>query len=141
MNEISITRFVPTSPVREKISSVDTTQNDPENPSSFLPQQNDSMHEHGKEDKSKDTSVSYQTQEDNQEETPLETAVAKLNEFVQTVQRDIIFGIDSGTDEPLVTVVDRASRKILRQFGGKEALELAKKVDTQEPFSLLKTQV
>jgi len=71
----------------------------------------------------------------------LEAAVARLNDYVQTVQRDIIFGIDSGTSEPSVTVVDRKSRKMVRQFGGKEALEMARKIDAQEPLSLFKAQV
>ncbi|MDT8428256.1 MAG: flagellar protein FlaG [Pseudomonadales bacterium] len=148
MSEISITRFVPAPPAREKISSVDTLHNDPEKESSSLPQHersphkqlDDSRQEHQPEDQNIDSSDAYQPQQ-GEEDAPLQAAVAKLNEFVQNVQRDIVFGIDDGTDEPLVRVLDRASRKTIRQFGGKEAMELAKKLDTQEPFSLLKTQV
>jgi len=60
---------------------------------------------------------------------------------VQTVKRDIVFDIDPLSQEPSVTVVDRESRKILRHFDSKEALELAKQIDTEEPISLFKTQV
>jgi len=81
------------------------------------------------------------SQEAKTNEQKLDVAVAKLNDYVQTIQRDIIFGVELGAAEPSVTVVDRNSRKLVRQFGGKEALELAKKLDAQEPIILFKAQV
>lgn len=81
------------------------------------------------------------SQEKDTNEQQLDVAVAKLNDYVQTIQRDIIFGVELGAAEPSVTVVDRNSRKLVRQFGGKEALELAKKLDAQEPIILFKAQV
>jgi len=81
------------------------------------------------------------SQEKDTNEQQLDVAVAKLNDYVQTIQRDIIFGVELGAAEPSVTVVDRNSRKLVRQFGGKEALELAKKLDAQEPIFLFKAQV
>ncbi len=81
------------------------------------------------------------SQEARTNEQQLEVAVARLNDYVQTIQRDIIFGVELGAAEPSVTVVDRNSRKLVRQFGGKEALELAKKLEAQEPIFLFKAQV
>ena len=60
---------------------------------------------------------------------------------MQTVKRDLVFDIDPLSLEPSVTVVDRESRKVLRQFDSKEALEMARKLESEEPISLFKTQV
>lgn len=74
-------------------------------------------------------------------EARLEQAVSKLNRYVQTVQRDIYFDLDPLSGEPSVTVLDRESRQVLRQFQSSEALELASKVDSDEPITLFKTKV
>ncbi|MDP2286429.1 MAG: flagellar protein FlaG, partial [Pseudohongiella sp.] len=70
-----------------------------------------------------------------------ERAVSRLNEYVQSVKRDIIFDFDPDSGEPSVTVVDRESRKVLRQFDSIEAQELARKLESQEPITLFKAQV
>ncbi len=144
MTDISITRFLPTL-ARDKVSSVQAGRSEDEH--------HHAAHDHafhegnagqGEEregfadDKNRPGASERDHQTGNRQ---LEAAVACLNDYVQTVQRDIIFGIDSGTTEPSVTVVDRKSRKLVRQFGGKEALELARKVEAQEPLSLFKAQV
>ncbi len=149
MSEISITRFIPATAAPDKVNSVQTANNEGNNSGAFLASsdqeegnkdqgtQEDSVQEDGSFQAADAADRTTQGQGDNQ----LEKAVAKLNEYVQSVQRDIIFGIDTGSEEPSVTVVDRESRKLVRQFGSKEALEMAKKVDIQEPFSLFKAQV
>ncbi len=144
MTDISITRFLPTL-ARDKVSSVQAGRSEEEH--------HRAPHEHAFHDDSSgqgeerdgfaDESSGPGARDSNGQtsERQLEAAVARLNDYVQTVQRDIIFGIDSGSAEPSVTVVDRKSRKMVRQFGGKEALEMARKVDAQEPLSLFKAQV
>ncbi|MES3008201.1 MAG: flagellar protein FlaG [Pseudomonadota bacterium] len=149
MTDISITRFLPTL-ARDKVNSVQAGRSEDEH--------HHAAHDHGfREDNGHEDNAGQgeeregfadnknrpgASERDHQSgNRQLEAAVACLNDYVQTVQRDIIFGIDSGTTEPSVTVVDRKSRKLVRQFGGKEALELARKVEAQEPLSLFKAQV
>ena len=146
MSEISITRFMPATAARDKVNSVKTANNEGSNSGNLLASSDEGNRQEDASDEGLQDEGSFLAADAAEHLTDpgsgqLEMAVAKLNEYVQTVQRDIIFGIDVGTEEPSVTVVDRESRKVVRQFGSKEALELAKKVDIQEPLSLFKTQV
>lgn len=135
MTDISITRFLPTTVSRDKVNSVQTENNDQGHSSLYSASQDESY-----QDDEQGHSETRSTEELANEQQ-LEVAVARLNDYVQTIQRDIIFGVELGAAEPSVTVVDRSSRKLVRQFGGKEALELAKKVEAQEPLTLFKARV
>ncbi len=152
MSEISITRFQPAVVAREKVNSVQAVENEvgaehtdntPDDKGSG--KQGSGKQESGRESEThgngKNTTADQSDDADASAEEILEQAVTKLNRYVQTVKRDIVFDIDPLSQEPSVTVVDRESRKILRQFDSKEALELAKQIDTEEPISLFKTQV
>lgn len=135
MSDISITRFLPTTVSRDKVNSVQTENNDQGHSSLYSASQDESNHD----DEQGHSETRYTEELANEQE--LEVAVARLNDYVQTIQRDIIFGVELGAAEPSVTVVDRSSRKLVRQFGGKEALELARKVEAQEPLTLFKARV
>lgn len=158
MSEISITRFQPAVVAREKVNSVQAVENEvgaehtdntPDEQGSGKQgsgrqksgQQNPPSRPADTQKQATDASRSQADDEDATEEEILEQAVTKLNRYVQTVKRDLVFDIDPLSQEPSVTVVDRESRKILRQFDSKEALELAKQIDTEEPISLFKAQV
>ena len=136
MTDISITRYLPTTVSRDKVNSVQTENNDQGHSSLFSGGGEERQHA-----AEKNGNLDAGSQEEQTSEQKLEVAVARLNDYVQTIQRDIIFGVELGAAEPSVTVVDRNSRKLVRQFGGKEALELAKKLDAQEPIFLFKAQV
>ncbi len=136
MTDISITRYLPTTVSRDKVNSVQTENNDRGHSSLFS-----GSEEERREEMEESGALEAGSQEKDTNEQQLDVAVAKLNDYVQTIQRDIIFGVELGAAEPSVTVVDRNSRKLVRQFGGKEALELAKKLDAQEPIILFKAQV
>ncbi|MEX0739750.1 MAG: flagellar protein FlaG [Pseudohongiella sp.] len=150
MSEISITRFQPAVVAREKVNSVqgvenevgaEHTDNTPDEQGSNKKdpkQQNSDKQDSGK---NADKAPAIDDKADESDEEILEQAVTKLNRYVQTVKRDIVFDIDPLSQEPSVTVVDRESRKILRQFDSKEALELARQIDSDEHISLFKTQV
>jgi flagellar protein FlaG len=136
LTDISITRFLPTTVSRDKVNSVQTENNDQGHSSLFSGGEEESKQQ-AEEQGHRET----RSQGELTNEQQLEVAVARLNDYVQTIQRDIIFGVELGESEPSVTVVDRNSRKLVRQFGGKEALEMAKKIDAQEPITLFKARV
>lgn len=167
MSEISITRFQPAVVTGTKVNSVQAvdnelgdehTDNKPDDKGSGKQgsgKQGSGKQESGKQDagkqaeleksraanKSPSSATSKSVDPDLSAEDILEDAVTKLNHYVQTVKRDIVFDIDPVSQEPSVTVVDRESRKVLRQFDTKEALELAKQIESDEPISLFKAEV
>lgn len=152
MSEISITRFQPALVAREKVNSVQAIDTEDgleqaENPlenkrdqqqlSKRNKQAQDGSGDSGQSDLDTDQASAAQAAKD----SFTENAVSRLNEYVQSVKRDIIFDFDPDSGEPSVTVVDRESRKVLRQFDSEEAQELARKLESQEPISLFKAQV
>lgn len=151
MSEISITRFQPALVAREKVNSVQAIDTDDgleqaENPLENKSDQQLSKRNKQAQDGSGDSSQSDQDVDQASaaqaaKDSFTENAVSRLNEYVQSVKRDIIFDFDPDSGEPSVTVVDRESRKVLRQFDSEEAQELARKLESQEPISLFKAQV
>jgi flagellar protein FlaG len=78
---------------------------------------------------------------DAQANQQLPRAVAKLNEYIQTVQRDLMFSLDESSGEAVISVVDRQSLKVVRQIPSEIALTLAQKLSNEEPLSLFSAQV
>lgn len=160
MSEISITRFQPAAISRDSSTSVQAVDELSGAPKSDSSTDQKGSRQDSKQGSRQDTKQApgkspYSSQDASSAtsgeqarasssdagESELEQAVSKLNEYVQTVQRDIYFDLDPLSGEPSVTVLDRESRQVLRQFDSREALELASKVDTDEPISLFKTRV
>jgi flagellar protein FlaG len=165
VSEISITRFQPALVARDKVKSVESVDNDLDANPSHNPLQDkydDESSGHQKRQQESPAGQQHNTPGDSgnrsgnrqartkepsaadeplADDEALERAVTRLNEYVQTVKRDLIFDIDAESLEPSVTVVDRESRQVLRQFDSQEALELARKLDSEESISLFKTQV
>lgn len=62
-------------------------------------------------------------------------AVTQLNEYVQTINRELQFSVDEASGHTVITVLDALSGQVIRQIPGHEALALAKTVapDGQPP--------
>ncbi len=71
----------------------------------------------------------------------LANAVAKLNDYVQTVQRDLEFTLDEESGKSVIMVVDRSSLEIIRQIPAEITLTLAQKLNNEEPLYLFSAQV
>ena len=52
-------------------------------------------------------------------------AVNRLNEFVQTIERNLQFSVDEETGYTVITVVDSETEEIIRQIPPQEVLEMA----------------
>ena len=152
MSEISITRFQPALVAREKVNSVQAVDTEDgleqaENPlenkrdQQQLSKRNKQAQDGSGDSSQSDEDVDQASAAQAAKDSFTENAVSRLNEYVQSVKRDIIFDFDPDSGEPSVTVVDRESRKVLRQFNSEEAQELARKLESQEPISLFKAQV
>lgn len=68
-------------------------------------------------------------------------AVSKLNEYVQKTQRDLDFQLDEDSGKTVIRVYDRGSDQLVRQIPNEQALEMAKKLNTEEPSLLFSAQV
>lgn len=55
----------------------------------------------------------------------VEDAVASIQEFVQSVKRDLNFAVDDGSGQVIVKVTDPSSGDLIRQIPSEEALQLA----------------
>jgi flagellar protein FlaG len=66
----------------------------------------------------------------------LEVAVTQLNDYIQTVQRDLQFKTDDASGKTVVTVIDRHTSEVVRQIPDEVALTLAQKLQQDEPLSL-----
>ena len=68
-------------------------------------------------------------------------AVAKLNDYIQTVQRDLRFTLDEGSGQSIISVIDRGSSEVIRQIPAEVTLTLAQKLNNGEPLYLFSAQV
>ncbi len=71
----------------------------------------------------------------------LDSAVSKLNDFVQNVQRDLQFEIDDELGKTIVRVVDQQTQEVIRQMPDEVALRLAENLQQDEPLTLFNLKV
>ena len=68
-------------------------------------------------------------------------AVSRINEYVQQTERTLDFKLDEASGRTVISVYDRASSELIRQIPGELALELAQKLNDEEPSLLFSAQV
>jgi flagellar protein FlaG len=71
----------------------------------------------------------------------VENAVTKLNDFVQTVQRNLQFNLDDLSGKTIITVVDKETSEVVRQIPDDVAVRLAQDLQQSEPLSLFNAKV
>ncbi|MEH6442287.1 MAG: flagellar protein FlaG [Oceanospirillaceae bacterium] len=65
------------------------------------------------------------------EREELETAVTKLNDYMQTSpQRNLSFSVDESSKEVVVVVTDKLTDEVIKQMPTKEALAVAKQIES-----------
>ncbi|CAA9892323.1 Flagellar protein FlaG [Candidatus Methylobacter favarea] len=73
-----------------------------------------------------------QAKKSDDSENDLQQAVSKLNEFVQTIQRNLQFTVDKESGTLVVKVIDSKSEKVIRQIPTEETLRLARTLMEQK---------
>lgn len=71
----------------------------------------------------------------------LASAVAKLNDYIQSVQRDLRFTLDETNGRSVITVIDSRSNEVIRRIPEEITLSLAQKLNNEEPLLLFSAQV
>jgi len=70
----------------------------------------------------------------------LADAVSELNDYVQTIQRDLEFSIDHDSGRTIIKVIDSKNNEVIRQIPSEEALSLARRLDQLGGGSILKVK-
>ena len=63
-------------------------------------------------------------------------AVSRLNQYVQTLRRDLEFRVDESTNKVVVTVLDPQSKEVIRQIPSEEVLAVARSLETTQGMLL-----
>jgi len=71
----------------------------------------------------------------------VEEAVAKLKDYVQSIERNLNFELDDASGLTIIKVYDADSEKLIRQIPGEDIVNLAQKLNQEEPLSLFSAQV
>ncbi|WP_438971091.1 flagellar protein FlaG [Methylophaga sp.] len=61
-------------------------------------------------------------------EQQLESAVSRINEYVQNIQRSIEFSVDEATGKDVVKILDKQTEEVIRQIPSEEVLAIAKSI-------------
>ena len=69
----------------------------------------------------------------------LEIALAKANDYVRSMQRDLQFSVDKDLDQTVIKVLDGDSGELIRQIPEDIFLELARRLENNGQFNLLNT--
>jgi len=67
-------------------------------------------------------------------------AVAQMNEYIQSTQRDLRFSIDRESGETIVKVLDRQTQEVIRQIPDDVFLKLAQNLSVNEPVHFFSEQ-
>jgi flagellar protein FlaG len=70
----------------------------------------------------------------------VEAAVAQMNEYIQSTQRDLHFSYDKASGETVVKVLDRSTQEVIRQIPDETFLKLAHSKDADGNFQLFSAQ-
>jgi flagellar protein FlaG len=64
-------------------------------------------------------------------------AVAEMNKFIQSEQRNLSFSIDEGSGVTVVKVIDRSTGELIRQMPNQTFLDLAESARKYESLNLI----
>lgn len=73
----------------------------------------------------------------------LQSAVAQINDHMQKVERSLHFTIDEASGKDVVTVSDKKTEEVIRQFPSEEVLVIARQIAENRDgnFSLMSVEV
>lgn len=74
------------------------------------------------------------------QESDVGGAIKKLNDYVQSSQRDLHFSVDKATGKTVIKVIDQKTQKVVRQIPEELLLKLAQDLQQEEPISLFKAK-
>ncbi len=70
----------------------------------------------------------------------LDKAVSEINDYVQTIQRDLRFSVDQDSGRTVVKIIDSKSKEVIRQIPSEEALNLAHRLEQLRDGTILRVK-
>ena len=70
----------------------------------------------------------------------VQAAVAQMNDYIQSTQRDLNFSYDPDSGETIVKVLDRNTQEVIRQIPNEIFLRLAQQLAIDDQISLINAQ-
>lgn len=70
----------------------------------------------------------------------LANAVSELNQYVQSIQRDLEFSVDDQSGRTIIKVVDSQSKEVIRQIPPEEVLNLVRKLELATDGTILQAK-
>lgn len=70
------------------------------------------------------------------QEERVQRAITKLNDYVQSVQRDLRFSVDQELGRPIVQVIDASTKKVIRQIPNEVVIRLARNLNAVQEQAL-----
>ena len=67
-------------------------------------------------------------------------AVAKMNDYIQSERRDLLFSIDEASGETVIRVLDTDSGDLIRQIPNEQFLKMAESLANDEGLHLISVQ-
>ena len=95
----------------------------------------DTSHRFNQTEKASATDTKTETQP--AKPVSLETAVTRLNDYVQTVNRTLAFSIDEHSGQTVVKVFNRDTDELIRQIPAEHTLKLAAALEKQTTQGML----
>ena len=85
----------------------------------------------------KQATVSIQTVETKEQSLSeqvesLASAVSNINDYVQNLQRSLQFTVDEVSGKDIVTVLDKDTDEVIRQYPSEEVLEIARRLKEEK---------
>jgi flagellar protein FlaG len=73
----------------------------------------------------------------------LQGAVSQINDYVQNLQRSLLFTVDEASGKDVVTVLDSETDEVIRQYPSEEILAIARRLAEQkdEALSLFSSKI
>jgi flagellar protein FlaG len=62
----------------------------------------------------------------------LASAVSNINDYVQNLQRSLQFTVDEVSGKDIVTVLDKETDEVIRQYPSEEVLEIARRLSEEK---------
>lgn len=59
----------------------------------------------------------------------IQSAVSRISDYVQSLNRDLKFRVDHDTNQVVVTVMDSQSGEVIRQIPSEEVIAVARSID------------